>query len=75
MGEKTSSGAISWEKVARLLPHKTVQQVMEYSRLFEYYLAQAEPNTHLLPGNVPVQSVFMDKRPRDVRGFHIKKLL
>ena len=66
LGERLHDGTESWAKVASRLPHKNVQQVIEYGRLFESYLANAEPNAMMLPGNVPFQMVFMDKRPREV---------
>ena len=66
MGERQPDGTDSWAKVASLLPLKTLQQVIEYSRLFEFYLARAEPKTRMLPGEVPLQTVFMDKQPGEV---------
>lgn len=66
MGERLRDGTDSWAKVASRLPHKSLQQVVEYSRLFEFYLARCDPNATVLPGNVPVPMVFMDKRPREV---------
>ena len=69
MAERLPDGTDSWARVASRLPHKNVQQVIEFSRLFEFYLAKAEQNAMMLPGNIPLQTVFMDKRPREVSFF------
>lgn len=69
MGEQVKGGSVSWAKVAQALPHKSLAEVVGYSRLFEFYLANAEPNKAMLPpGDVPLHSVFMDKRPQEVRS-------
>ena len=75
MGQRSSDGTISWARIAAKLPHKNVQQVIEYSRLFEFYLAKAERDTTSLPGNVPVQTVFMDKSHQEVHPCYAWHLL
>ena len=72
MGERVKGGSVSWFRVAQALPHKTMTEVVGYGRLFEFYLAIAEPNTVMLPpGDIPLQSVFMDKRPNEVEPTYI----
>lgn len=66
MGVQLPGIADGWAKIAQHLPHKSLKQLAEYGSTFEYYLSNADPKSAVLPGNIPVQSIFMDKRPQEV---------
>jgi len=53
--------------ISKLLPHKPLHEIEAYAKLFDYYITNTEPENTTLPGNIPSQCVFFNKRPAEVR--------
>jgi len=59
---------VNAQNMGRMLPHKLPHEIAAYAKLFDYYITNAEPGCATLPGNIPTQCVFFDKRPVEVGG-------
>ena len=66
-GEKVVGGGVSWARIKQNLPHRSMEDVAAYGRLFETFLASADDDAKVLnPGSIPKESIFMDKKPTEV---------
>jgi hypothetical protein len=58
---------VNSQSICKLLPHKQLHEIEAYAKLFDYYITNIEPGNITLPGNIPSQCVFFDKKPTEVR--------